>query len=174
MLCRGVEIGAAHPDDVTGDHDEAYGFRVFLRHYCVPLAGVDRYRPTHDFLADARAARGFNGDIAEYRRRWYAALDDVTADELDELAVRMARKTLLAVAGLVSLPDHTWTTDRETASRRWGELEPDLADGLATLGRWVDGVHGVDHETVERILTATVTPIAVRFADQVGLWPDAT
>ncbi|MCM0638919.1 hypothetical protein [Cellulomonas wangsupingiae] len=45
---------------------------------------------------------------------------------------RVARKTLLAVAGLVSVHDHTWTTDRSRAVRRWCEIEPALdTDGVA-------------------------------------------
>lgn len=40
-ICRGVEIGAAEGCDFVGESDESYGNRVFLRHYCVPLAGPD-------------------------------------------------------------------------------------------------------------------------------------
>lgn len=45
----------------------------------------------------------------------------------DQLGVRIARKTLLAVAGLVSIHDRTWTTGRSRAVQRWSELKPDLA-----------------------------------------------
>lgn len=38
-LCRGVEIGRGSRGDYLADGDEAYGNQVFLRHYCVPLAG---------------------------------------------------------------------------------------------------------------------------------------
>ncbi|MER7560383.1 hypothetical protein ABTZ46_25800 [Nocardioides sp. NPDC126508] len=40
-VCRGVEIAAMTPDDYAGEGDEAYGNRVFLRHYCAHLAGPD-------------------------------------------------------------------------------------------------------------------------------------
>lgn len=40
-LCRGVDIGAAQLSDYDGPGAEAYGNRVFLRHYCVHLAGLD-------------------------------------------------------------------------------------------------------------------------------------
>lgn len=43
-LCRGVEIGAVRSSDYTEVGDEAYGNRVFLRHFCVPLAGPDAVR----------------------------------------------------------------------------------------------------------------------------------
>jgi hypothetical protein len=39
--CRSVEVAAATAADLVGDTDAAYGFRVFLRHYCVHLAGPD-------------------------------------------------------------------------------------------------------------------------------------
>jgi hypothetical protein len=63
-LCRGVEIAAAQADDLAGSGDEAYGMRVFVKHYCVHLAGPDRSADLPAYPADARAARGFNGDIA--------------------------------------------------------------------------------------------------------------
>ena len=166
--CRGVEIGSAHPDDLTGERDEAYGFRVFLRHYCVHLAGSDRRRPGHDFPADARAARKLNGDIARAAGRWREALADT--DPPGPLAVRVARKTLLAVAGLVSVHDGTWTTDRAGAARRWGEIEPALADGLAVLADWTDRVPDVDRRTVDRFLLSAVDPVIERFEDRIGLW----
>jgi hypothetical protein len=39
--CRGVEVAAATAADFAGGTDAAYGYRVFLRHYCVHLAGPD-------------------------------------------------------------------------------------------------------------------------------------
>jgi len=127
-LCRGVEIAAATAADLDGDTDAAYGFQVFLRHYCVHLAGPDPSASLPAFPAGARAARGFNGDIAWHRRRWRQRLESgaVPAD----LGVRAARKTLLAVAGLVSVRDRTWTTNRSRAARRWGQIEPGLAAPL--------------------------------------------
>ena len=135
-LCRGVELGAASASDLRGDHDEAYGFRVFLRHYCVHLAGPD-VRPAHDFPADERAARGFNGDIAEHLARWRTTLD--TTDHADMPATRVARKTLLAVAGLVSVQYGTWTTDRRRAVEPWSLVHPELAAGLDRLLGWTGG-----------------------------------
>ena len=59
-LCRGVEVSPATAADLAGDSDSAYGFRVFLRHYCVHLAGPDPSAAFPAFPADVRAARGFN------------------------------------------------------------------------------------------------------------------
>lgn len=90
-LCRGVEIGHASRSDYAGGGDEAYGNRVFLRHYCVPLAGQCMVRSSEPFQGDARAARGFNGDIGTRLARWCA--------EGGQARV-VARKTLLAAPGL--------------------------------------------------------------------------
>jgi hypothetical protein len=114
-LCRGVEIAAAQAADLAGDTHSAYGFAVFPRHYCVHLAGPDPSAGLPAFPADARAARGFNRDIAWHCQRWRQALESGTASA-DLLGVRAARKTLLAVAGLVSVRD-PHMDDRPVARR---------------------------------------------------------
>jgi uncharacterized protein len=133
--CRAVEVAAATAADFEGDTDAAYGGRVFLRHYCVHLAGPDPSTAFPAFPADARAARGFNGDVSQHLRRWRLDLESGTTPA-DLLGIRVARKTLLAVAGLVSVHDHGWTTDRTRAARRWSELEPGLAAHLTRLLSW--------------------------------------
>jgi hypothetical protein len=172
-LCRGVEIAAAEVGDLVGDDDAAYGYRVFLRHYCVHLAGPDPAAALPAFPADARAARGFNGDIAQCRRRWRQQLESGTV-AADRLGVRAARKTLLAVAGLVSVRDHTWTTDRSRAARRWGEVEPDLALPLGWLLSWANGERRPPREEVRRALAdgGVVDSIVERFGSTIGLWAD--
>jgi len=168
--CREAAIGAAAPPDFVGDHDEAYGNRVFLRHYCVLVTGSDVHRPDHDFPADARAARGFNGDVARHLDRWHGELS--TSTDPAVIAMRVARKTLLAVAGLVSVHDETWTTDRALAAARWSEIEPQRSAGLATLLRWTDGALTVDRTDVARTLDHLVDPLVHRFAADIGIWPD--
>jgi hypothetical protein len=169
-ICRGVEIGAAEGGDFVGDGDESYGNRVFLRHYCVLLAGPDVHRPQHDFAGDRRAARGFNGDIAQHARRWRNALDP--GDEAGLVAQRMARKSLLAVAGLVSIHDQTWTTDRETSADRWSEIAPEHHAGLARLMSWTSTPPDVPVETVRDVLDGTVEAVVSAFSELIGLWPD--
>jgi predicted nucleotidyltransferase len=63
--CRAVEVAAATSADFAGDSDTAYGYLVFLRHYCVHLAGPDPRASLPAFPGDARAARGFNGDLGQ-------------------------------------------------------------------------------------------------------------
>jgi hypothetical protein len=169
-LCRGIEFAAMMPGDLAGETDEAYGNRVFLRHYCVHLAGQDLARGQPRFPADARAARGFNGDIALHAARWRDAL--AAGDEPQSLARRLARKSLLAVAGLVSVHDATWTTDRALAADRWAAIDPQLRAALPELLAWSDGhsLPGGRHE-LKRMLDVVTARIVAAFADTIGLWP---
>jgi hypothetical protein len=155
-------------DDVDGEDDEAYGLRVFLRHYCVHLAGPDTAAGLPAFPADAQAARGFNGDVAQHLQRWRRALD--AGEPPPELARRVARKTLLAVAGLVSVHDGIWTTDRARGAERWAAVDPSLVGGLATLSAWCASTEQVHAEQIAVVLDTTVRPVVDAFADLVGLW----
>jgi uncharacterized protein len=172
-ICRGVEVAAATAGEFAGGTDAAYGYRVFLRHYCVHLAGPDPATELPAFPADARAARGFNGDIGRYLWRWRRDLKSGTV-AADRLGVQAARKTLLAVAGLVSVHDQTWTTDRLRAAQRWGELEPGLAAQLSLLHSWTAGQRHPSREDVRRILAdgGIVSAIVERFDALIGLWAD--
>jgi uncharacterized protein len=168
-LCRGIEIAAIAPGDLAGESDEAYGNRVFLRHYCVHVAGPDHARSLPRFPADARAARGFNGDIAQHAARWRDALAE--EDGSQRLGRRLARKTLLAVAGLVSIHDATWTTDRELAADRWAEIDPELRAALQTLLAWSAGQALPGRHEVERMLDVSIPRIMAAFSETIGLWP---
>ena len=167
-LCRGVEIAAAMKEDFERADDEAYGGRVFLHHYCVRLAGPEIDRATSPFPGDQRAARGFNGDIAEHLARWRRSLDNTDAEGLGRVA---ARKTLLAVAGLASVHDAGWTTDRSDAAQRWSQVHPDLADGLKELLDWSSQRSNATPARITHHLATTIERIADQFAADIGLWP---
>ncbi len=169
--CRGVEVAAATAADFAGGTDAAYGYQVFLRHYCVHLAGPDPSAALPAFPADARAARGFNGDLGRHLQQWRQGLES-GAVAAGLLGVRAARKTLLAVGGLVSVHDHTWTTGRSRAVRRWSELEPGLATQLGQLHCWAEGQHRPTREDVEGALAGDgiVSAIVERFGSLIGLW----
>lgn len=167
-LCREVAISAyprAHLWDVT---EAAYGDRVFLRHYCVHLAGTQDSREWPPFPADKRAAGGFNGDIAVCAQRWREAVG-VQAPE--RLGRALARKTLLAVSGLVSIHDEVWTTDRATAARRWSVVRPQDAAALTTLLSWSDSKTPADLPGIQQALDGVVNHVVTAFADLIGLWP---
>jgi hypothetical protein len=172
--CRGVEVAATTAADFAGDTDAAYGYRVFLRHYCVHLAGPDPCTALPAFPADARAARGFNGDLDQHLARWRQQLESGAAPA-ELLGVRAARKTLLAVAGMVSVRDHAWTTSRSRAVQRWSELEPDLAADLSRIDSWADREHHPGRTEVERALAddGIVAAIVGRFGSLIGLWAES-
>lgn len=170
-LCRGVELAPAQPEDLVGDTDAVYGNRVFLRHYCVHLQGPDRQAGLPAFRADVRAARGFNGDIARHLRHWRAVVSD--ADQTAAmLGRRVARKTLLAVTGLVSVHDATWTTDREGAAQRWSVVDPPLSAHLAKLVAWSEGHLQPTATEVQDALApdGVVDQVTRAFENSIGLW----
>jgi hypothetical protein len=167
-LCRAVEVGATQPDDIAGSDDEAYGLRVFLRHYCVQLTGALRTDLAPAYPADVHAARGFNGDIAAHARRWREALDE--GADASRVGNRLARKTLLAVASLVSVHDGIWTTDRAGAAHRWASIDPDSAPDLQVLVDWAEGPAPASQQDVQRVLDGTVARVVQAFAETVGLW----
>ena len=167
-LCRAVEVGAGSTSDYLGDSDAAYGNRVFLHHYAVRISGPPPPVSLHDYPADARAARGFNGDIAIHAERWRLALR--TGENRAELARRVARKALVAVAGLVSVHDRIWTTDRASAARRWAEVHPELARDLSELVLWMDDEADPTHAELARILDGPVAELVNAFRSNIGLW----
>jgi hypothetical protein len=168
-LCRAVDVGAGSTSDYLGDSDSAYGNRVFLHHYSVHISGPPPHLSLHDYPADARAARGFNGDIATHAERWRLALR--TGEKHAQLARRMARKSLVAVAGLVSVHDKTWTTDRARAASRWAEVEPELAGDLSELVSWIDGQVVPTHAELARVLDGPIADLVTAFKCHIGLWP---
>lgn len=164
-VCREVAIASAQPSELRRQDDEGYGLRVFLRHYCVHLAGP----PVHDSLraaypADRRAARGFNGDIALHAERWRVALHQPSAEPA-RLGLQIARKTLLAVAGLVSIREMMWTTDRHLAAERWAEQDPAITE----LATWLEHPPSTRSQ-VRQALDGTVARVVEAFEAEVGTW----
>jgi uncharacterized protein len=70
--------------------------------------------------------------------------------------------------------DHTWTTDRPRAVRRWNECEPGLAVQLTRLLSWAMGERRPPPEEVGNVLAddGIVSMIVERFARLIGLWTD--
>lgn len=174
-LAREVAVGAGQPADHQGDDDEAHGNRAFLRHYCVLLAGDDVTAGWPPFPADVRAARGFNGDLATCLARWRregGAASRLDRPQAAALGRRVARKTLLAAAGLVSVHDATWTTDRTTGAHRWAEVDPAVGDDLRELLAWAEGFSAATGAEVRRVLGphGAVQRVADAFRDRIGLW----
>ena len=168
-VCRGVEIGAVQPADYVGEDDVPYGNRVFLRHYCVPLWGVGAVRSDRAYPGDSRAARAFNGDIGNHLTQWRQMEGQVSSPALGR---RIARKTLLAVAGLVSMHDRTWTTDRESSAKRCSDLRPLANSALDEMVAWSNGTKNASPRDI-RISIQTdgiVASVVNEFTAAVGLW----
>lgn len=166
-LCRGVEVGAARRTDLEGAGPEAYGSRVFLRHYCLLLAGPAVVDERVRYAADRRAARGFYGDIGQAATRWAAALED--GADPTELGRRVARKTLLAAASLTSVLEERWTTDRGDGAAGWARHHPHRAAETEELLAWVGG-SSCTRAQVARQLDGNVADVVTAFDDHVGLW----
>ena len=174
-LTRAVEIGAVQPEDFMGEDDRPYGNRVFLKHYCVLLAGPNRHATLPRAAADARAARGFNGDIDRHHQGWRAALHGQPHGrhlDIASLGRRVARKTLLAVSGLVSVHDTTWTTDRVSAAHRWSQLHPEFAPASASLVQWSEGATTASKDQLHQTLATDgiVEQVVEDFRSSIGLW----
>jgi uncharacterized protein len=167
-VCRAVEIATAQSPDYERDDDESHGNRIFLRHYCVHLAGPDVGAQLPRFAGDVRAARGFNGDVARHTQRWRESWE--RGDDPILLGRRMARKLLLAVAGLVSVHDGVWTTDRATAAERWAQVDPSAAPGLRTMQAWADGIGDPTTTEIGHALDGIVATVVQSFERSIGLW----
>ena len=165
--CREVSIAPTSWSDLETDDDEGYGFRAFVRHYGVHLSGADPAADLPDVPADARAARGFNGDIAHHAEQWK---QEVEADtDVARLGTQIARKSLLAVAGLVSVRDATWSTDRRACAARWSELEPGCP--LDTQVTWLEAPPR-DPAAIRRELHGPITAVVRTFGSEIGFWDD--
>lgn len=169
-LTRGAAIGLLTSQDLDSS-DAGYGNRVFLKHYCAWLAGPDPAAELPTYPGDRAAARGFNGDlprrIASWREECARIADD---DDLTHLATGIGRKTLFAVAGLVSVHDGVWTTYRRSAADRWVQIYPDLLPDLDRLLRWGDGRLIPKRQDILDVIDEGITQIARQFAEQIGTW----
>ena len=168
-VCRGVEIAPANQEDFQADSDESYGGRVFLRHYCLHLYGNDLVDYSQQFPGDTRAARGFNGDIGIHYNRWCS---QSSLTDCGDLGRRIARKTLLAVAGLVSVRDHIWTTDRLSSAARGGELNPQWRPALDKLAAWSENKDTATKPEIADILAPSgiVSSVVEAFKERIGLY----
>ena len=91
------------------------------------------------------------------------------------LGRRFARKTLLAVAGLVSVHDITWTTDRVSAAHRWSQLQPSFASASANLVQWSEGATTASREQLRQTLArgGNVEQVVETFRTNIGLWDES-
>lgn len=163
-----VALGVAPGDAEALARELTLAHRTLCREVanCIPLVGESPVHAT-DFLGDARAARGFNGDIRRTLTRWRQS----RREDLPLLARQIGRKTLHAAAGLVSITENTWTTDRGTAAAHWGAHRPELASDLDKLLGWSEGAPARAQDVTDALSEdRVVSRIASDFADRIGLW----
>lgn len=172
-ICRAVEMAPAAPEDFEGETDEAYGGRIFLRHYCVHLWGEKMFPSATAFAGDQRAARAFNGDIAIHYRNWRSQMHEKSSQRLGR---SLARKSLLAITGLISVHDHIWTTDRGSSAARWMELNPGWQSSCNKLIAWSDDGASASQVEIEQMLATggLIDAIVSEFKSTVGLWPEGS
>jgi len=88
------------------------------------------------------------------------------------LGRRIARKSLVAVAGLVSIYDDTWTTDRNSASVRWAQVRTGLSGALTLLRNWSDFATVATVDELDVMLSAggAIDLVVADFQELIGLW----
>ena len=115
-VARQVSISTATPAEVFGQDQRGLGWRCFIKHYCLLLHGRELAGDIRPCQAEASVAWAFSQGFEEFIAGRLSALDDApTEDEVRTIGKAVARRTLLAAAGLASVVSETWTTDRETA-----------------------------------------------------------
>jgi hypothetical protein len=76
-------------------------------------------------------------DLEAFIARSRTALNDArTGDEVRLIGRTLARRTLLAAAGLASIVAETWTTDRATGVQILKEYFPDQAQSAEAALTW--------------------------------------
>ena len=100
----------------------------------LPAVRAAETRRRAAFPADARTARGFNGDIDRHAHRWRVELDE--GGDPRRWPTGWPARHCWQLASLVSVHDETWTMDRVHAAHRWAQIRPAAALDLAVLTGW--------------------------------------
>lgn len=136
-VVREVGLGAVARSDVFADDLDGIGWRCFLRHYCVCVAGHDLGRDLAPCRAGPAVALAFTagigdavGGIIDRLRRGPGP------GETAAIGAKAARQLLLAAAPLASVLAGTWTTDRAAGAMLIVDLFPERADEARTALAW--------------------------------------
>lgn len=152
-LVREVGLTSASLVEVLAENREGLGWRCFIRHYCVWLAGTD-LRPTLPPCRPSRAiADSLNDDVGELVRHWRSTLAAAqTSTEVAAVARSAARKLLLVTATLESAEHGGWTTDRASGAALLTAHHPEWAGVAALAVRWCADSKESAAEDVSRLL----------------------
>lgn len=135
-LVREVGIASAALTEVFADDRDGLGWRCFLRHCCVWLAGAD-LRPALPACRPTRAvADALNDDVGALVVAWRAGLGAArTPGDVAMIARAAARKLLLVAATLESVEHGGWTTDRAAGAAllaihhpKWAQVSEQALD----------------------------------------------
>lgn len=153
-LVREVGVSGASVADIRADNRDGLGWRCFVRHYCVWLAGHD-LRPTLPPCRPTRAvADAFNDDVPALLRGWRAQLAAArTTAEVAAVARAAARKLLLVAATSESAEHGGWTTDRATAAALLAAHHPEWSAVAGSALGWCAGSGEPTVEDVRRLLS---------------------
>lgn len=153
-VVREVSLATASLAEIRADDRDGLGWRCFLRHYCVWLAGRD-LRPALPPCRPSRAvADAFNDDVGELLRTWRTELSAArTAAETAAVARVAARKILLVAATLESVEHGGWTTDRATAAALLAAHHPEWAAVAGQAAGWCTDPGEPTAEEAARLLS---------------------
>lgn len=152
-VVREVSLASASVAEVFAGDRDGLGWRCFLRHYCVWLAGTD-LRPELPACRPSRAvADGLNDDVGELVRRWRTQLADArTTAEVAAVARTAARKLLLVVSTSESVEHGGWTTDRATGAALLAAHHPEWSAVAGLALDWCADAAQPSAEDVSRLL----------------------
>lgn len=138
-VVRDVGISSAALVEVLADDRDGLGWRCFLRHYGVWLAGRDLRPQLPPCRASRAVADAFNDDVHALVQRWRTELAQAQdTSEVAAIARAAARKLLLVTATLESVEHGGWTTDRATGARLLARHHPQWAAVAESAIGWCD------------------------------------
>ena len=142
------EVGISHGTlaQVWADGAEGLGGRCFLKHYCVPLTGVDLRAELPACRTSREVADGFNGDLLAACRAWRSTVDTPVT------ARNAARRLLRAAATLESVEHGGWSTDQGTGAELVARHHPEWTVTVRRALSWIDRPDHADPDHVRDLL----------------------
>jgi predicted nucleotidyltransferase len=145
-MVREVGVSRGTLAEVWADDAEGVGGRCFLKHYCLPLAGVDLRAQLPACRPSREVADGFNGDLSAACRAWRSTVDTPGT------AQNAARRLLRAAATLESVEHGGWSTDRVTGAELVTRHHPEWTVTVRRALSWIDRPAHVDPDHVRDLL----------------------
>ncbi|QSB14691.1 nucleotidyltransferase domain-containing protein [Natronosporangium hydrolyticum] len=133
-IVSAVGVSAGLLSEVTAPGPAGRADRCFLKHYCVPVSGVDLRPEFPRCRPDRELAREFIGDLDRIVGRLRAQLQAATSESEVAAATAAAARRLWQVAAvLYSAAEGGWSTDRGTGAAFFAERYPEAAAAVSSL-----------------------------------------